>query len=138
MSDYRENTDDLFKDQESNVVDDQTKSQNVEDEPQQEEQFTPTSPDLSENEMDEDLVTAVLLVKNKSGAVLPITNLENLKIERQANAHEVLRMCADVQDQISAIRIVGELAQIFSHVNKASINGIAELMSIKLNGGDDA
>ena len=53
-------------------------------------------------------MTAVLLIKNRQGAVLPITNLQSLKMDRQANAHEVLRMCADVQDQIGAIRIVGE------------------------------
>ena len=87
---------------------------------------------LSEEEQDE-IVTAVLLIKNKQGAILPITNLENLKMERPANAHEVMRMCADVQDQISAIRIVGELAQIFDNINKRSLKQVADLLSNKVD-----
>tara|TARA_Y100001937_G_C7072554_1_gene309115 strand:+ start:637 stop:1065 length:429 start_codon:yes stop_codon:yes gene_type:complete len=83
-------------------------------------------------EYDDEVVTAVLLIKNKQNAVLPITKLDNLKMERQANAHEVMRMCADVQDQISAIRVVGELAQIFDNINKRSLKQVAELLSKKV------
>ena len=54
-------------------------------------------------------------------------------MERQANAHEVMRMCADVQDQISAIRVVGELAQIFDNINKRSLKQVAELLSKKVD-----
>ena len=123
MSEYRENDD--------NMVDD---SSFTEEEVSAEEQdFTPSNPDLDENSIDEDIVTAVLLVKNRQGAVLPVSNLQSLKMDRQANAHEVLRMCADVQDQISAIRIVGELAQIFQHLNSESLKGIAQLMNVKMN-----
>ena len=92
--------------------------------------------DLNENGIDDDIVTAVLLIQNRQGAVLPVTNLETLKMDRQANAHEVLRMCADVQDQISAIRVVGELAQIFQHVNQSSLKSVAQMMNIKVNGSD--
>jgi len=56
-----------------------------------------------------------------------------LKMDRQANAHEVLRMCADVQDQISAVRIVGELAQIFQHINKDSLRQVATLLKDKVD-----
>lgn len=83
--------------------------------------------------IDDDIVTAVLLIKNRQGAVLPVTQLDNLKMDRQANAHEVLRMCADVQDQISAVRVVGELAQIFQHINKDSLKQVAELLSVKMD-----
>lgn len=83
--------------------------------------------------IDDDIVTAVLLIKNRQGAVLPVTQLDNLKMDRQANAHEVLRMCADVQDQISAVRVVGELAQIFQHINKDSLKQVAELLSVKVD-----
>ena len=121
MPEYKENTD-LFE-------------QDNEQTPEEEVDFTPSSPQLEENGIDEDIVTAVLLVKNRQGAVLPITNLDSLKMDRQANAHEVLRMCADVQDQISAIRVVGELAQIFQHLNQTSLQSIAEMLSIKMNGG---
>jgi hypothetical protein len=86
-----------------------------------------------DNPIDEDIVTAVLLIKNRQGAILPVTKLENLKMDRQANAHEVLRMCADVQDQISAVRIVGELAQIFQHINKDSLRQVATLLKDKVD-----
>lgn len=81
----------------------------------------------------DEVVTAVLLIKNKQGAILPITKLDNLKMEKQANAHEVLRMCADVQDQISAIRIVGELAQIFDNIQKDSLKNVASLLQKKVD-----
>ena len=121
MSDYIEN-EDLF-DEENNTPEDGA-TQNI-------------GSDITDNVVDDDVVTAVLLVKNKSGAVLPVTNLDSLKMERQANAHEVLRMCADVQDQISAIRVVGELAQIFQHINHSSLKAVADMLNIKVNGGSD-
>ena len=121
MSDYIEN-EDLF-DEENNAPEDEA-TQSI-------------GSDITDNVVDDDVVTAVLLVKNKSGAVLPVTNLDSLKMERQANAHEVLRMCADVQDQISAIRVVGELAQIFQHINQSSLKAVADMLNIKVNGGSD-
>lgn len=84
-------------------------------------------------EYEDDIETAVLLIKNKQGAVLPITKLDNLKMDKQANAHEVMRMCADVQDQISAIRVVGELAQIFDNINKRSLQEVAKLLANKMD-----
>lgn len=134
MSDYKESyvydDEDEFEDRDC----DMTGSLEPEPEPEPERDYTPSSPDLKDNAIDEDIVTAVLLIKNKQGAVLPVTNLDSLKMERQANAHEVLRMCADVQDQISAIRVVGELAQIFQHVNQSSLKAVADMMNIKVNG----
>lgn len=115
MSDYKENLDAFEQDA-------------MAEEPLQEEQA-----EQVENPIDEDIVTAVLLIKNRQGAVLPVTKLDNLKMDRQANAHEVLRMCADVQDQISAVRIVGELAQIFQHISKDSLKQVATLLKDKLD-----
>lgn len=115
MSDYKENLDAFEQDATA-------------EEPLQEEQA-----EQVENPIDEDIVTAVLLIKNRQGAVLPVTKLDNLKMDRQANAHEVLRMCADVQDQISAVRIVGELAQIFQHISKDSLKQVATLLKDKLD-----
>ena len=121
MPEYREN-------------DDNIEVESLEEEQQQAEtDFNPSNVDLNSNEIDDEIVTAVLLVKNKQGAVLPVTNLDSLKMERQANAHEVLRMCADVKDQISAIRVVGELAQIFQHLNQESLSTIAKLLNVKMN-----
>ena len=121
MSDYIEN-EDLFDEENTSPEDEATKD---------------IGSDITDNVVDDDVVTAVLLVKNKSGAVLPVTNLDSLKMERQANAHEVLRMCADVQDQISAIRVVGELAQIFQHINQSSLKAVADMLNIKVNGNSD-
>ena len=121
MPEYREN-------------DDNIEVESLEEEQQQAEtDFNPSSVDLNDNQIDDEIVTAVLLVKNKQGAVLPVTNLDSLKMERQANAHEVLRMCADVKDQISAIRVVGELAQIFQHLNQESLSTVAKLLNVKMN-----
>lgn len=128
MSEYRENDDNMVEDY--NPQEEVTTEEEVSSE---EQDFTPSNPDLSENGIDDEIVTAVLLIKNKQGAVLPVTKLDSLKMERQANAHEVLRMCADVQDQIGAIRIVGELAQIFQHLNSESLKGIAQLLNVKMN-----
>jgi len=127
MSEYRENDDNIDLETLEDVSKENTNEET------QETDFNPTSPDLTENQIDDEIVTAVLLVKNKQGAVLPVTNLQSLKMDRQANAHEVLRMCADVQDQISAIRVVGELAQIFQHLNQQSLNTVASLLNVKMN-----
>lgn len=129
MSEYRENDDNIDVENLETPVEEAQETQ-----ASGETDYNPTNVDLNENEIvDDEVVTAVLLVKNKQGAVLPVTNLQSLKMERQANAHEVLRMCADVQDQISAIRVVGELAQIFQHINQESLSSIAKLMNVKMN-----
>jgi len=97
------------------------------------EESEPKSPTESTSPVDEEVVTAVLLILNKQGAVLPVTNLETLKMERQATAHEVFRMCTDVADQISAVRVVGELAQINQHQNTQLVKSIAELLANKMD-----
>ena len=130
MSEYRENQDNFVED---TVKEEPPPVEEVATEVDSETEFNPSNPDLKDNQIDEDIVTAVLLIKNRQGAVLPVTNLDSLKMDRQANAHEVLRMCADVQDQIGAIRIVGELAQIFQHLNQSSLKSIADLMNVKMN-----
>lgn len=130
MSEYRENQDNFVEDI---VTEEPPPVEEAPTEVDSETEFNPSNPDLKENQIDEDIVTAVLLIKNRQGAVLPVTNLDSLKMDRQANAHEVLRMCADVQDQIGAIRIVGELAQIFQHLNQSSLKSIADLMNVKMN-----
>lgn len=119
MSDYKENLD-AFEEV-------------AEQEAEPQEDPNPEGNGGKANPIDDDIVTAVLLIKNRQGAVLPVTQLDNLKMDRQANAHEVLRMCADVQDQISAVRVVGELAQIFQHINKDSLKQVAELLSVKVD-----
>lgn len=117
MSEYKENVDVLTEEEnevleEVKVSEDQTKE----------------DPSI----LDDDIETAVLLVLKKNGLVLPVSDLDNLKMERKATAHDVLRMCADVKDQVSSIRVVGELAQIFQHLNQESLKAVAKLLSLKM------
>lgn len=119
MSEYKENLDAFIEDTEAK-------------QDEQESEGTASAPNLGEA-IDDEIVTAVLLIKNRQGAILPVTKLDNLKMDKQANAHEVLRMCADVQDQISAVRVVGELAQIFQHINKDSLRQVASLLQDKVD-----
>jgi len=54
-------------------------------------------------------VTAVLLVLTERGVVVLITNLANMELHHLATPHEVFRLCADVKDQISSVRTIGEV-----------------------------
>lgn len=127
-SDYRENVDVMDEDAIETQETQETQEMDAE-----EKVARSASEALDESPIDDEIVTAVLLIKNRQGAVLPVTKLDNLKMDRQANAHEVLRMCADVQDQISAVRVVGELAQIFQHLQQSSLKQVADLLSKKMN-----
>lgn len=70
---------------------------------------------------DDQMYTAVLLVTDHKGVTYPVSNLENLNLHHQATPHEVLRMCADVQDQISSIRSVGEiLSNVFQMIQQGN------------------
>lgn len=53
--------------------------------------------------------TAVLLVAYTDGTVAPVVNLESLDLHHQATPHEIYRMCADVADQVSSTRVIGEV-----------------------------
>ena len=125
MTEYRENTDPVAPDEEVTAQEELNESVLNSDE-----EAVKAGAQINNQE---DVDTAVLLIMNKKGMVIPVTNLDNLKMDRQANAHDVLRMCADVQDQISAIRIIGELSQVFQHIQGSSLKGIAELMNIKMD-----
>jgi len=124
MSEYKENVDAF--DNEEEII--EASEPQVESPSQVE---NPSQEEVS-SEIDEDVETAVLLILKKSGAVLPISDLDNLKMERKATAHDVLRMCADVQDQVSSIRVVGELAQIFQHLTQENLKAVAHLLSSKM------
>ena len=45
---------------------------------------------------DDDILTAVLLIRNRSGDVRPVTLIENIKMAHQAKSQDVFSMCADV------------------------------------------
>lgn len=57
----------------------------------------------------EQLYTAVLLVLTHEGMCMPVTNLKEMNLHHLATPHEVFRMCADVKDQISGVRSIGEI-----------------------------
>jgi hypothetical protein len=69
---------------------------------------------------DEELYTAVMIVLRHNGAVVPVTNLEHLKLHHKASPHEVLRMCHDVADQISSVRVIGEVLKAVVDVGRES------------------
>lgn len=131
MTDYRENTDM----QDESLINEEApeSAEAIEAADAAQRATADTAARVQQTQVDDDIVTAVLLIRNRSGAVLPVTSLENLKMDHQANAHEVFRMCADVQDQISAVRIVGELAQIFDHINSRSLKQVADLLGVKMD-----
>jgi hypothetical protein len=126
MSEYKENIDAFDTEEE-------VQEEEVQEEVEQLNEGPALGADLSSaNELDDEVETAVLLILKKSGAVLPVSDLDNLKMERKATAHDVLRMCADVQDQVSSIRVVGELAQIFQHLTQENLKAVAQLLSNKM------
>tara|TARA_Y100000592_G_scaffold48647_3_gene77093 strand:- start:362 stop:757 length:396 start_codon:yes stop_codon:yes gene_type:complete len=126
MSEYKENIDAFDTEEE-------LQEEEVQEEVEQLNEGPALGADLSSaNELDDEVETAVLLILKKSGAVLPVSDLDNLKMERKATAHDVLRMCADVQDQVSSIRVVGELAQIFQHLTQENLKAVAQLLSNKM------
>jgi hypothetical protein len=74
--------------------------------------FTPkaTNPP-SEDVPGEACMTGILIVLQANGQVIPYNNIEGLERHHDATPHEIFRMCADVQDQISSIRTAGEILQ---------------------------
>ena len=138
MAEYKENIDIVDEtDINPSIIGDDPSEVPTLDDPENavdpERQTAETAAKVQQSQIDDDIVTAVLLIRNRAGDVLPVTSLDNLKMDHQANAHEVFRMCADVQDQISAVRIVGELAQIFDHINARSLKQVAELLGVKMD-----
>lgn len=76
--------------------------------------------------------TAVLLVMTKDGNILPVVNIDNLKMSRIASPREVYRMCLDAADQLSTVTLLGEIVNIFTTVQKEgskfTAQQIAELL----------
>ena len=82
---------------------------------------------------DDPVFTAVLLVMTMDGRVLPITNIsEVVLMHHAATPHEILRMCADAQDQISSVRIIGE---ILTNVQKMNTGLAKQVMQIVKSAG---
>ena len=52
--------------------------------------------------------TAVLLIQRHDGIVIPIVQGLNVSVHREATPHDILRMCADVKDQVAQTRGTGE------------------------------
>ena len=77
----------------------------------------------------EDIETAVLLVVNSHGNVLPVVQIENLNMRRVATPREVYRICIDAADQLSSVSILGEMTQIYSTIAKEQGKLIAQNMA---------
>lgn len=71
--------------------------------------FTPKSnvPPTGE-EPEGSAYTAVLLIQRHDGIVIPIVQGLNVSVHREATPHDILRMCADVKDQVAQTRGTGE------------------------------
>ena len=72
-----------------------------------------TEADYSFNSAQEDatILTAFLVVEYSDGRVLPVTDIEGLEMQHTSTPHNILRNCADVVDQISGVRVIGEVLQ---------------------------
>jgi|13_taG_2_1085334.scaffolds.fasta_scaffold01153_4 hypothetical protein len=93
-----------------------------------EEKPTPDEEKTTNNVMD-DIETAVLLVVNSSGNVLPVVQIENLKMNRIASPREVYRICLDAADQLSSVSLLGEMTNIFSALQKEGSKYTAQQMA---------
>mgnify|MGYP005656130675 CR=1 FL=1 len=77
----------------------------------------------------QDIETAVLLVVNSQGNVLPVVQIENLDMKRIATPREVYRLCLDAADQLSSVSLLGEMTQIYSTIAKEQAKLIATNMA---------
>ena len=80
--------------------------------------------DREAGEVDE-VFTAVLLVHMYDGRVIPMTNIDTLKMHHTATPHEIFRMAADVQNQLSAVRIIGEILTNTAKMNQQLVHQVA-------------
>ena len=109
-----------------NPSDEPRDEQDPVEQPQQEQKQQPKSPLQSALE---DIETAVLLVVNSYGNVLPVVQIDNLKMKRIATPREVYRICLDAADQLSSVSMLGEMTQIYSAIAKEQAKLTAENMA---------
>ena len=139
MTEYRTGDEPLNKEQEmtddtKEIVDDIV---NPKDESaNQEDQETPPEPPKEEAPKEEqrpnpleDIETAVLLVVNSYGNVLPVVQIDSLQMKRVATPREVYRICLDAADQLSSVSVLGEMTQIYSAISKEQAKLTAENMA---------
>jgi len=108
------------------IINPPEESEPVNETPQ--EQPTDEQPKSPNNVMD-DIETAVLLVVNSQGNVLPVVQIENLKMNRIASPREVYRICLDAADQLSSVSLLGELTNIFTAIQKEGSKYTAQQMA---------
>lgn len=83
----------------------------------------------------DDILSAVLIVKYRNGIVVPIMNIPDLKMHHKPSPHEVLRMCLDVADQISTMRVIGEVGQLTKRLIQAGNEQLMQaIVSLKQGG----
>lgn len=62
--------------------------------------------------------TAVLLILRDDGTCMPVADPKALgiRVKRAATINDIFRMTADVNDQISGVRIFGETSRFLRHL----------------------
>ena len=144
MSEYRTGDDPINKEQEMSMENNETKQDYVEPEStvesveasetttESEEQSAQPEEQQSTQQQPsplEDIETAVLLVVNSKGSVLPVVQIENLNMRRIATPREVYRICLDAADQLSSVSLLGEMTGIYSTIAKEQGKLIAQNMA---------
>lgn len=110
-----------------NPKDEESTDNDTPPEPPKDEAQTDREP-KTPNALD-DIETAVLLVVNSYGNVLPVVQIDNLKMKRMATPREVYRICLDAADQLSSVSVLGEMTQIYSAISKEQAKLTAENMA---------
>ena len=84
--------------------------------------------------IDEMAETGFLVILNKRGGVNIVTDMNGLKIERTAGAHDILRCCYDAAQQVSEMRIIGEMTRMFHGMIHAPMSGAVDAIAGKVIG----
>ena len=141
MSTYRNGDDDLTPEQEKALdMTQETEATELEGAPVEEapteapaegsaEQEAPKAEAPQTPPQLQDIETAVLLVVNSQGAVLPVVQIDSLDMKRIATPREVYRICQDAADQLSSVSLLGEMTQIYSALAKEQSKLIASNMA---------
>lgn len=83
----------------------------------------------------EELYTAVLLVQTHGGQAFAVTDLPNLQLHHEATPHEVFRIACDVADQISGVRVIGEVVRLQHQLTKDAVMTILQQLAPALGLG---
>ena len=86
----------------------------------------PPPPPAEDIDDPQEVYTAVMLVQGHDGHVLPVTALGGLKLHHRATPAEVIRMCLDIADQLSGVRVVSEVIRNFRRLTQQGMKDTLE------------